>query len=72
MAVAEIALHPMRFTAEAMPGLGDFFHLEVINHVQRSAEATIETEARQPRDNQDWPKVDVFASAPRAAQTGLG
>ncbi|MFI8103267.1 SAM-dependent methyltransferase [Streptomyces sp. NPDC086023] len=58
---AVIRLDPDRFGPEALFGLADFSHVEVVYHFDRVAEDRIETGARHPRGNQDWPLVGIFA-----------
>jgi tRNA-Thr(GGU) m(6)t(6)A37 methyltransferase TsaA len=69
---AEIALDPARFTAEATAGLGDFSHLEVIYHFHKADEGKIETGARHPRGNPEWPRVGVFAQRAKGRPNRIG
>ncbi len=69
---AEIALDPARFTAEATAGLGDFSHLEVIYHFHKAEAAKIETGARHPRGNPEWPRVGVFAQRAKGRPNRIG
>jgi tRNA-Thr(GGU) m(6)t(6)A37 methyltransferase TsaA len=47
-----------RFGPEALNGLTDFSHIEVLFHFDRAARE--ETGARHPRGRQDWPLVGIF------------
>jgi tRNA (Thr-GGU) A37 N-methylase len=47
------------FPPEALAGLEDFSHAEVIFHFDRVAESKIERGARHPRDNTAWPRVGI-------------
>ena len=58
--VAEIVLAP-RFGPEALAGLSDFSHLEVIFHFDQVPESEINMGARHPRGRTDWPLVGIFA-----------
>lgn len=58
---AAIALDPARFAADALAGLADFSHAEVIFLFDRVPEEKIETGARHPRGRADWPRVGIFA-----------
>nr|WP_329565945.1 TrmO family methyltransferase [Kitasatospora sp. NBC_01266] len=58
---AVIRLDPAQYTAEALRGLDAFSHLEVVFHFHKVAEEKIETTARRPRGNPDWPEVGIFA-----------
>jgi tRNA-Thr(GGU) m(6)t(6)A37 methyltransferase TsaA len=69
---AEIALDPAQFTAEATAGLGDFSHLEVIYHFHKAEVAKIETGARHPRGNPEWPRVGVFAQRAKGRPNRIG
>ena len=50
-----------RFTPDAVRGLTDFSHIEVIYIFDRVDPAEIETGARRPRNNPAWPMVGIFA-----------
>lgn len=56
-----IRLDGERFGPEALSGLDDFSHLEVVFHFHRVADTAVETGARRPRGNPDWPLVGIFA-----------
>lgn len=49
------------FTPDALAGLQDFSHIEVIFHFDKVPIEKIETGARHPRNNKDWPLVGIFA-----------
>ncbi|MEU1402650.1 SAM-dependent methyltransferase [Streptomyces sp. NPDC005728] len=61
-----------RFTAEALAGLDSFSHLEVVYHFDRVPEEKIETGARHPRGNTDWPKVGIFAQRGKNRPNRIG
>ena len=50
-----------RFGADALAGPDTFTHAEVIFHMDRVRPEKIETGARHPRNNTDWPAVGIFA-----------
>jgi PhnB protein len=58
---ATITLDPARFTAEALRGLDEFSHVEVVYLLDRVDPGRVTTLARRPRDNPDWPEVGIFA-----------
>jgi tRNA (adenine37-N6)-methyltransferase len=58
---AVIRLDPDRYGEEALYGLADFSHLEVVFHFHRVPPEKIETAARHPRGNSAWPLVGIFA-----------
>lgn len=59
--VAVIRLDAARFEAEALAQLDAFSHLEVVYHFDRVPVEKIETGARHPRGNTEWPPVGIFA-----------
>ena len=69
---AKIALDPVQFQPEALFGVDAFSHLEVIFHFHKAAEAKIETGARHPRNNPDWPLVGVFAQRAKGRPNRIG
>jgi len=69
--VAEIVLAP-RFGPEALAGLSDFSHLEVIFHFDQVPESEVSTGARHPRGRTDWPLVGIFAQRGRNRPNRIG
>lgn len=69
---ARIELDPVRFAPEALAGLADFSHLEVIFLFDRVSEAEIEYGARHPRGWADWPLVGIFAQRGKNRPNRLG
>jgi len=69
---ARIELDPSRFGPEALAGLADFSHLEVIFVFDRVTEAEIEYGARHPRGRADWPLVGIFAQRGKNRPNRLG
>lgn len=69
---ATITLDPTQFPAEALSGLSDFSHIEVIYEFDRVDTADIEKSARHPRGNSDWPKVGIFAQRAKARPNRIG
>lgn len=56
-----IELDPAQFTAEALIGLSDFSHLEIVYFMHAIPVEAITTAARHPRENPTWPRVGIFA-----------
>ena len=54
-----------RFTADALVGLADFSHVEVVFHFHAVDEATLASGLRHPRGNPAWPAVGIFAQRGR-------
>ncbi|WP_144300092.1 SAM-dependent methyltransferase [Elioraea rosea] len=70
--LASIALDTSRFGPEALIGLDSFSHVEVIFLFHLVDEATVETGARHPRGNPDWPRVGIFAQRGKDRPNRLG
>ncbi|MEV6047173.1 SAM-dependent methyltransferase [Streptomyces xanthochromogenes] len=58
---AVIRLDGERFGPEALAGLDSFSHVEIVYHFDRVPVDQVETGARHPRGNTDWPLVGIFA-----------
>jgi tRNA (Thr-GGU) A37 N-methylase len=69
---ARIELDPKRFGPEALAGLKDFSHLEVIFVFDRVPDEKIEYGARRPRGRSDWPLVGIFAQRGKNRPNRLG
>jgi tRNA-Thr(GGU) m(6)t(6)A37 methyltransferase TsaA len=69
---ARMDLEEMRFTAEALAGLEQFSHAEVIFLFHRVEADEIETGARKPRGRCDWPPVGIFAQRGKGRPNRLG
>lgn len=67
-----IRLDGTRFGPEALAGLEDFSHLEVIFQFDRVPESKVETAARHPRGNRDWPLAGIFAQRGKNRPNRLG
>ena len=68
-AVIELAPH---IPEEALAGLGDFSHAEVVFVFDKVTDDQIVTGARRPRGNPDWPLVGIFAQRGRNRPNRLG
>ena len=69
---AAIELDAARFSTDALAGLGDFSHVEVIFMFDRVPESEIELGARRPRGRSDWPLVGIFAQRGKNRPNRLG
>ena len=56
-----IEIDRSRFTVESVQGLDEFSHVEVVFVFDRRDAAEVQTGARHPRNNPDWPTVGIFA-----------
>jgi tRNA-Thr(GGU) m(6)t(6)A37 methyltransferase TsaA len=70
--IATITLDPEQFTADALTGLTDFSHIEVVYVFDRVDPSRVETSARHPRGNQSWPSVGVFAQRAKGRPNRIG
>jgi tRNA-Thr(GGU) m(6)t(6)A37 methyltransferase TsaA len=69
---ALIRLDAERFGPAAVAGLGEFSHLVVVFHFHLVPESAVETGARRPRGNPDWPEVGMFAQRAKMRPNRLG
>lgn len=68
---AEIVLDD-RFPADALDGLDEFSHLDVVYVFHQVDETTITVGARHPRGRTDWPKVGIFAQRAKGRPNRVG
>lgn len=69
---AAIVLDAGRFEPDALAGLADFSHAEVIFVFDRVTEDRIVSGARRPRGRADWPLVGIFAQRGKNRPNRLG
>ena len=69
---ARIELDPARFGPQALSGLADFSHVEIIFLFDRVPDEEIEFGARRPRGRADWPAVGIFAQRGKNRPNRLG
>ncbi|HRI49133.1 MAG TPA: SAM-dependent methyltransferase [Pseudomonadota bacterium] len=69
---ARLVLDARRFTPDALAGLSDFSHLEVVYYFDRVGEDEIVTGARRPRGRADWPLAGIFAQRGKNRPNRLG
>ncbi|WP_353218099.1 SAM-dependent methyltransferase [Sandarakinorhabdus sp.] len=67
-----ILLDAGRFTPDALLGLDQFSHAEVIFLFDRVDDADITTGARHPRGHSHWPRVGIFAQRGKNRPNRLG
>lgn len=60
------------FGPEALLGLEDVSHIEVVFYFHAHADEPIETGARHPRGRADWPRVGIFAQRGRMRVNRIG
>ena len=61
-----------RFGPEALTGLDGFSHVEVIYHFDRVPVEKVQSGARRPRNNPDWPEVGIFAQRGKNRPNRIG
>jgi tRNA-Thr(GGU) m(6)t(6)A37 methyltransferase TsaA len=69
---ASIELDAAQFAAEALAGLDDFSHVEVVYVFDRVDPRKVERTARRPRSNPEWPRVGVFAQRGKSRPNRIG
>jgi tRNA-Thr(GGU) m(6)t(6)A37 methyltransferase TsaA len=69
---AEIELDPAEFSSDALLGLSNFSHLEVIFFFHGVPESKLEKGARHPREKKEWPLVGIFAQRGKNRPNRLG
>lgn len=60
------------YGAEALQGIEDFSHVEVVFYFDRIDPNSIVTGLRHPRNNAEWPAVGIFAQRGRNRPNRLG
>jgi tRNA (adenine37-N6)-methyltransferase len=69
---ASVELDSTRFNEVALVGLSDFSHVEIIFYMDKVDTAKIESAARHPRNNPDWPAVGIFAQRGKNRPNQIG
>ena len=69
---AIVELDGERFGPDALAGLDQFSHVEVVFVFDRVDEARVERGARRPRGNPAWPEVGIFAQRAKARPNRIG
>ncbi|KAB2383583.1 SAM-dependent methyltransferase [Actinomadura montaniterrae] len=69
---AAIVLDASRFAPDAVAGLAEFSHLEVVYHFHRVPEEKVQAGARHPRNRADWPLVGIFAQRGKNRPNRIG
>lgn len=69
---ATIRLDWGRFGPQALAGLADFSHIEVVFSFHLVPEDKVQTGARHPRGNTDWPLVGIFAQRGKNRPNRIG
>jgi len=67
-----IELDNSHFSDEALVGLKEFSHVEIIFYMDQVDPSKIEQAARHPRNNLEWPKVGIFAQRGKNRPNQIG
>ncbi len=70
--VSQIELDPARVTQDALLGLDQFSHVEIVFLFDRVGEDEITTGARHPRGRKDWPLTGIFAQRGKNRPNRIG
>ncbi|MFH9725607.1 SAM-dependent methyltransferase [Streptomyces sp. NPDC017254] len=70
--VSVIRLDAEAFGPEALAGLDAFSHLKVVYHFDRVRPDAVESGARHPRGNTEWPLVGIFAQRGKNRPNRIG
>ena len=60
------------FSADALAGIAEFSHVEILFLLHNVDPAKIVTGARRPRNNPDWPVVGIFAQRTKNRPNCIG
>jgi tRNA (Thr-GGU) A37 N-methylase len=63
---SEIRLDDSRFGPDALDGLTEFSHVEVLFYLHGVNESSVVSGHRHPRSNPNWPQVGIFAQRGKA------
>jgi len=69
---ARVELDPAQFSPEALAGLAEFSHVEIVFFMDRVDPGTVEKASRHPRNNTNWPKVGIFAQRGKNRPNQIG
>lgn len=67
-----VTLDAARFGGDAVAGLEQSTHVEVVYLFDRVDPVQVRTSRRHPRGNRDWPAVGIFAQRARARPNRIG
>jgi tRNA (adenine37-N6)-methyltransferase len=70
--VSRVELDSAQFAEDALRGLVEFSHVELVYVFDRVDPSSFELGARRPRNNPDWPEVGVFAQRNKRRPNRIG
>lgn len=62
----------IKYSEESLKGLDSFSHVEIIFYMDKVDSEKIVTEARHPRNKEDWPRVGIFAQRGKNRPNQIG
>lgn len=69
---ARVEIDAAQFSPEAVAGLDDFSHVEIVFFLDRVDPGTVERGSRHPRNHASWPKVGIFAQRGKDRPNRIG
>ena len=69
---ATIGLDPVHYSPDALTGLDEFSHVDVVYHFHLLDRSEVVVGTGRPRGNPDWPAIGIFAQRGRARPNRLG
>jgi tRNA-Thr(GGU) m(6)t(6)A37 methyltransferase TsaA len=67
-----VVLDAAQFGEEALAGLSEFSHAEIVFYMDQVDGQKIEKNARHPRNNPNWPAVGIFAQRGKNRPNQIG
>jgi tRNA (Thr-GGU) A37 N-methylase len=67
-----VELDRSQFSPDAFAGLATFSHVEIVFRMDQVDPAKIESTARHPRNNPEWPRVGIFAQRGKNRPNRIG
>jgi tRNA-Thr(GGU) m(6)t(6)A37 methyltransferase TsaA len=69
---ASVELDAREFGDEALEGISEFSHVEIVFYMNQVDTAKVERSSRHPRNNPEWPKVGIFAQRGKNRPNQIG
>jgi tRNA-Thr(GGU) m(6)t(6)A37 methyltransferase TsaA len=69
---ASVELDAKQFGESALTGISEFSHVEIIFFMNQVEPSKIESGARHPRNNTNWPSVGIFAQRAKNRPNQIG
>lgn len=69
---SQVQLDDTQLSPEALIGIEEFSHVEILFQMNQVEYRKIETSSRHPRNNEGWPKVGIFAQRGKNRPNQIG